>query len=300
MGRAVSQLLDAGPAGRRVARNRLRAGAGEGAFGAPHCLPGQPGTLWSDRRVLPPPRRVAVVRPQRGMRTARPLSRLEVRRCRAMRRSPFRTGGERLRQEDQGHVVSAGRPRRHPMDLYGAAGSAAAAAGMGVHAGAEPAAFRLKAAAGVQLAASHGGGIDSSHVSFLHRGNINSDPLFKGAKGNQYNLKETRGRCSKSSKAQAASNRRAPQCRGRQLLLAHHPICAAVLHHDRAARRAHLSRPLLDSYRRRELLGLESYDYHPTRDITNVERRAMQDGKVCIANWSREPIGRWPTRTTTT
>ena len=36
------------------------------------------------------------------------------------------------------------------------------------------------------------GGIDSSHVSFLHRGNINSDPLFKGAKGNQYNLNDAR------------------------------------------------------------------------------------------------------------
>jgi hypothetical protein len=32
------------------------------------------------------------------------------------------------------------------------------------------------------------GGIDSSHVSFLHRGALNSDPLFKGARGNQYNL----------------------------------------------------------------------------------------------------------------
>jgi len=32
------------------------------------------------------------------------------------------------------------------------------------------------------------GGIDSSHVSFLHRGDLGSDPLFKGAKGNQYNL----------------------------------------------------------------------------------------------------------------
>jgi phthalate 4,5-dioxygenase len=29
------------------------------------------------------------------------------------------------------------------------------------------------------------GGIDSSHVSFLHRGDLSSDPLFKGAKGNQ-------------------------------------------------------------------------------------------------------------------
>ncbi len=31
------------------------------------------------------------------------------------------------------------------------------------------------------------GGIDSSHVSFLHSGSLKSDPLFKGARGNQYN-----------------------------------------------------------------------------------------------------------------
>ncbi|HEU5016932.1 MAG TPA: Rieske 2Fe-2S domain-containing protein [Pseudolabrys sp.] len=36
------------------------------------------------------------------------------------------------------------------------------------------------------------GGIDSSHVSFLHRGDLNSDPLFKGAKANQYNLRDSR------------------------------------------------------------------------------------------------------------
>jgi phthalate 4,5-dioxygenase len=36
------------------------------------------------------------------------------------------------------------------------------------------------------------GGIDSSHVSWLHRGNLNSDPLFKGAKGNEYNLSDVR------------------------------------------------------------------------------------------------------------
>ncbi|MFL9962469.1 Rieske 2Fe-2S domain-containing protein [Paraburkholderia sediminicola] len=34
------------------------------------------------------------------------------------------------------------------------------------------------------------GGVDSSHVSFLHRGALNSDPLFKGARGNQYNLND--------------------------------------------------------------------------------------------------------------
>jgi phthalate 4,5-dioxygenase oxygenase subunit len=36
------------------------------------------------------------------------------------------------------------------------------------------------------------GGIDSSHVSFLHRGALQSDPLFKGAKGNEYNLGDAR------------------------------------------------------------------------------------------------------------
>jgi len=36
------------------------------------------------------------------------------------------------------------------------------------------------------------GGIDSSHVSFLHRGELNKDPLFKGSKGNQYNLTDSK------------------------------------------------------------------------------------------------------------
>ena len=31
------------------------------------------------------------------------------------------------------------------------------------------------------------GGIDSSHVSFLHSGGLRTDPLFRGAKGNEYN-----------------------------------------------------------------------------------------------------------------
>ena len=34
------------------------------------------------------------------------------------------------------------------------------------------------------------GGIDSSHVSFLHSDALNSDPLFRGSKGNEYNLKD--------------------------------------------------------------------------------------------------------------
>src|SRR3989449_6090389 len=36
------------------------------------------------------------------------------------------------------------------------------------------------------------GGIDSSHVSSLHRHTMTVDPLFKGAKGNEYNLSDLR------------------------------------------------------------------------------------------------------------
>ncbi len=34
------------------------------------------------------------------------------------------------------------------------------------------------------------GGIDSSHVSFLHEGALKSDPLFQGSKGNEYNQRD--------------------------------------------------------------------------------------------------------------
>jgi phthalate 4,5-dioxygenase oxygenase subunit len=36
------------------------------------------------------------------------------------------------------------------------------------------------------------GGIDSSHVSWLHRGDLNSDPLFRNNVGNRYNLGDLR------------------------------------------------------------------------------------------------------------
>ena len=36
------------------------------------------------------------------------------------------------------------------------------------------------------------GGIDSSHTSFLHSGALKSDPLFKGAKSNEYNMGDLR------------------------------------------------------------------------------------------------------------
>ena len=101
------------------------------------------------------------------------------------------------------------------------------------------------------------GGIDSSHVSFLHRGDLSSDPLFKGAKGNQYNLSDMQPHFEVVEQPGWPLHRGAPQCRERQLLLAHHALGHAVLHHDPAARGSSHSRTFLDPDRRRELLGLE-------------------------------------------
>jgi len=68
------------------------------------------------------------------------------------------------------------------------------------------------------------GGIDSSHVSFLHRGDLGSDPLFKGAKGNQYNLSDMQPHFEVVEQPGGLFYRRTTQCRGRQILLAHHAV----------------------------------------------------------------------------
>ena len=98
----------------------------------------------------------------------------------------------RLLQEDQAQVLSAGEDRPGAVDLYGPAGQAAAAAGMGVLAGPREQVFISKRLQESNWLQAMEGGIDSSHVSFLHRGDLGSDPLFKGAKGNQYNLSDMR------------------------------------------------------------------------------------------------------------
>jgi hypothetical protein len=48
------------------------------------------------------------------------------------------------------------------------------------------------------------GGIDSSHVSWLHGSALQNDPLFAGSKGNQYN-EEDRMPCSRPKPSTAAS-----------------------------------------------------------------------------------------------
>src|SRR5262249_13034956 len=59
---AVPQLLAARAPRRGIARGWRPAGAREAALRAAARIPRQRGTLWPDRRVLRPPRRVALVR----------------------------------------------------------------------------------------------------------------------------------------------------------------------------------------------------------------------------------------------
>ena len=85
-----------------------------------------------DRRVLRPSRRLALVRRKRRVRHPLPLSRLEIRRHRPMRRPAVGAGGIRLPQEHQAEILSLHREGRHRLGLYGAARAAAAAAGAGM------------------------------------------------------------------------------------------------------------------------------------------------------------------------
>src|SRR5262245_2941092 len=79
----VPVLLAARLDGVGAAGERMSAGAGEDPVRATARLPRHRRPLRPHRRVLRSPRRLALVRPQRGARAALPLSRLEVRRDRA-------------------------------------------------------------------------------------------------------------------------------------------------------------------------------------------------------------------------
>ncbi len=120
------------------------------------CFPRQQGPHRADRRVLRASRRLALVRPERGMRPALPLSRLEIRRHRAMRRPAVGGGGVGLPQQHQAQVLSVHREGRPDLGLSRPARVAAAAAGAGMDRGRRPAALRLQAPAGMQLPAGDG------------------------------------------------------------------------------------------------------------------------------------------------
>jgi len=122
------------------------------------------------------------------------------------------------------------------------------------------------------------GGIDSSHVSFLHSGALNSDPLFKGAKGNQYNLQDLRPvfevvpaegglfigvrRNAEAGKFYWRITPWIMPCFTMVPPRGDHPL------------HGHFWVPIDDHNN-----WAWSFDYHPTRALTEREVQAMKDGK---------------------
>jgi hypothetical protein len=155
-GEPVSALLDSGTALAGGAGARFSSGARQADVGAAPRVSRHPGAGGRHRRILCPPRGIALVRAQRGERAALPLSRLEIRCCRPMRRSSLRARGERFLQKDQAQVLSMHRIGRCHLGLHGAAAFATALACFRMDAGPAFPPFHFQAHAGMQSSASDG------------------------------------------------------------------------------------------------------------------------------------------------
>jgi len=122
------------------------------------------------------------------------------------------------------------------------------------------------------------GGIDSSHVSFLHSGNLESDPLFKSAAGNKYNLSDLKpvfevvdnpGGLLIGARRLAEDDqyywRITPWLMPSYTMVpprGDHPV------------HGHFWIPIDDTH-----CWAWSFDYKPNRDLTEQERWSMQQGK---------------------
>jgi phthalate 4,5-dioxygenase len=121
------------------------------------------------------------------------------------------------------------------------------------------------------------GGIDSSHVSWLHSGGLKSDPLFKGTRGNEYNMRDLRpffevadadGGLFVGARRNAEDGkyywRITPWVMPSFTIVpprGDHPV------------HGHFWVPIDD-----ENCWVYTFDYHPVRALTPEERQAMKDG----------------------
>lgn len=122
------------------------------------------------------------------------------------------------------------------------------------------------------------GGIDSGHVSFLHSNELERDPLFKGAKANQYNLNDTKPvfDVSPSSGGLYIGVRRNVDGGNYYWRITQWVMPCFTMIPPRAdhPQHGHFWVPADD-----ENCWTWSYDYHPNRPLTDVERQACLDGK---------------------
>ena len=155
-GRADAPLLGAGVLFEGAARTRLPADPRHADVREPGRVPRHDGAGGPRRRALPAPHGVDVLRPQRGMRAALRLSRLEVRRRRQLRRHAVGAGRFEFQAQGQDQGLPVHRARRRGVDLYGTGGAEAGIPRPRMDHGAGLAPLPHPPHAGVQLAA--GGG----------------------------------------------------------------------------------------------------------------------------------------------
>jgi phenylpropionate dioxygenase-like ring-hydroxylating dioxygenase large terminal subunit len=122
------------------------------------------------------------------------------------------------------------------------------------------------------------GGIDSSHVSFLHRGDITRDPLFKGTRGNQYNLSDMRPvfEVVESPGGLYIGARRNAENGNYYWRITQWVMPSFTMIPPRGGHpvHGHFWIPIDD-----ENCWAWSFDYHPTRVLTDDEVSAMRAGK---------------------
>jgi hypothetical protein len=122
------------------------------------------------------------------------------------------------------------------------------------------------------------GGIDSSHVSFLHSGALNTDPLFKGSKGNQYNLGDKKPvfEVVESDGGLYIGARRNAEDGKYYWRITPWVMPCFTMVPPRADHpmHGHFWVPMDD-----ESCMAWSFDYHPVRALSELEREAMEAGK---------------------
>ena len=121
------------------------------------------------------------------------------------------------------------------------------------------------------------GGIDSSHVSFLHRGDLKTDPLFKGTRGNRYNLSDMRPvfEVVESPGGLYIGARRNAENGNYYWRITQWVMPSFTMIPPRGGHpvHGHFWIPIDD-----DNCWAWSFDYHPTRALTDTEVQAMRDG----------------------
>jgi len=122
------------------------------------------------------------------------------------------------------------------------------------------------------------GGIDSSHVSWLHGSSLKHDPLFKGAQGNVYNLRDARPVfevVESDGGLLIGARRNADDGKYYWRITPWVMPCFTMIppRGDYPVH-GHFWVPIDDG-----ACWAWSYDYHPVRALTPAERQAMIDGQ---------------------